>query len=334
MEQKQCTSSIDKCACQCFPNGVIATVAVNVMLWTAVIFSGGAVVDCHMVRADIVGTSAHNGTTWPALPINLVGLTDGKPGDRRGFGYFIHEDDNGDCRWAYWGDEYDEDEEEWTSADGKEFEAYVVDYFDWMGRDWRRSGKVGAGAFGLGFLLAVAAAVYGCVGHVRPIRIIMGVLVLCMASLQFSSLALAMDSDFCDDRDCNVARSGYFAITAGAFYLLAAPGFFWMKNYAPSSSQETSVATATGTHAGVLLPVQDGVVTEEETIYPVDNTHNTARVVAIDDSTNQGDDLERQHTLGTITTIRAAHVTPHDNDNDNDNDGLSAAREIKATQIY
>ena len=96
MQQKQYISSNDdKCACQCFPNGIIATIVVNVLLWTAVVFSGGAAVDCHVVQANIMPTTT---AAWPALPTTLVGLTDGQPADRRGFGFFIHEDDNGDCR--------------------------------------------------------------------------------------------------------------------------------------------------------------------------------------------------------------------------------------------
>ena len=178
-----------------------------------------------------------------------------------------------------------------------------------MGRDWRRAGKLGASVFGFGFLLAVAAGVYGCVAHVRPIRIFMGAIALLMASLQFSILS-ALNSDFCQDRNCEVARSGHFAIDAGVLYLLAAPGFFCMKNYAPSTHQEAFVTTK------AALPV--GVAVEEAT-HSDDNTH-TAALGALQYDTQ--DDVERQETATT------SDVNPHDDD------GVSAAREIKVAQIY
>eukprot|EP00977_Amphora_coffeiformis_P008547 scaffold1933_cov165-Amphora_coffeaeformis.AAC.15 len=225
-------------------------------------------------------------------------------------------DANGDCRWEFWGDHYDENEEDWTSADDKEVEDYIKDYFDWMGHDWRRAAKLGASVFGLGFLLAVAAGVYGCVAHVRPIRVVMGAIALLMASLQFSVLTV-LNSDFCQHRNCELARSGHFAIAAGVLYLLAAPGFLWMKNYAPSSSQEVGVAT---TKAVAPIGVEEATHADDAD----DNTRVAAG--AMDHYNMTHDDVELQQTSTTSMTTSA--YNPHDDD------GVSAAREIKPATIY
>ena len=269
------TNNKDTCSCKCFsPNGIVVTILLNVLLWTALVFSGGAIVDCHMVQADIGSDLA----TWPALPTNLIGLTDGQSTDRRGFGFFIHEDANGDCRWEYWGDQWD-DSEDWTSEDEKEFEDYIEDYFDWMGSDWRRMARIGVTASGLGFALAVAATVYMCVAHVWIVRYITGALAIVLVMpLQFAILGV-MGSDFCKDRDCKLQRSGGFAIVAGSLYLLAGVAFFFMKNY-PGRVIDGTAANPNHTqeqHAKTLV-VQEATHQNEE--------------YTTDDAPEQGDGIE------------------------------------------
>lgn len=291
----------DQCACRCLPHGVVATIAVNVLLWTAVVLSGGAVLDCHMVEADVL---ADDGANWPALPDTLLGLVDAAAGDpttdRRGFGLFIHEDANGDCRWEYWGDRYD-DSQDWTDEDEDEVEDYILEYADWMGRDWRRAAKVGASTFGLGFALTAAAGVYGCVAHVRPIRWITGCVTLLVMSMQFAVLS-ARNSDFCRGRNCELKRSGHLAVAAGMLYLVAALCFFFMKNY-PGRDEETIDSKGS---------IPTGVVVEEEMSHPDDNVTYTVDY-------SLGQDVEGQRAS---PDVGQGH------------DGLSDAHEIKAAQIY
>lgn len=252
----------DTCTCTCFsPNGIVITILLNVLLWTALVFSGGALVDCHLVEADI-GSDLNS---WPALPSNLIGLTDGQGGDRRGFGFFIHEDQNGDCRWEYWGDQWD-DSEDWTSQDEKEFEEYIEDYFEWMGSDWRRMARVGCAAAILGLALAVAATVYMCVSHVWILRYITGALaIVVVMPMQFAILGV-MGSDFCKNRDCELQRSGGFAIVAGTLYLLAGAAFFFMKNY-PGKAIDGASTSPTNTpeqHATQPWAVEEATHQDEE----------------------------------------------------------------------
>lgn len=288
--------SLDRCGWHCaFPNGILVTILVNALLWTALVFSGGALVDCHLVEADIIGENIV-GTTWPALPSNLIGLTDGQLTDRRGFGFFVHEDANGECRWEYWGDQWD-DSEDWTSEDEKEFEDYIEDYVDWMGKDWRRAARVGCSAAIIGFAIAVSAAMYTCLSHVKVLRYITGALaILVIMPLQFAVLGV-MDSDFCKDRDCKLARSGYLAIVAGILYMVAGVVFFFMKTYPGTLAEET---------------------TQNETI-----KQKHAKALELEEATH----LDDAGTTGYATDY-AIDVSPMDS-----GDGIEEAREVKA-QLY
>lgn len=231
---------LDRCrwaCCRC-PNGLWAGIFVNVFLWTAVVFSGGALVDCHLVEADI----GSNLTTWPPLPPNLVGLTDGLSTDRRGFGFFIHEQDDGNCQWAYWGEIYDsEDFEDSEDRDAAEddIEDYIRDYFDWMGFDWRRKARLASSACLLAFLGACSVGMYACLSHVWILRYGTGVLAMALvAPLQLVVLGIP-NSDFCQDRDCEYGRSSMFCLIAGILFFLAGIPFFFMKAYPGTSTAET-----------------------------------------------------------------------------------------------
>lgn len=288
--------SLDRCRWHCpCPNGILATVLVNALLWAALVCSGGALVDCHLVQADIMGNN-NVGTTWPALPSNLIGLTDGQPTDRRGFGFFVHEDANGECRWEYWGDQWD-DSEDWTSEDEKEFEDYIEDYFDWMGKDWRRAARVGCAAAIMGFVIAVSATLYACLSHVRVLRYITGALaILVIMPLQFAVLSVR-DSDFCKERDCQLDRSGHLAIVAGILYLVAGAIFFFMKNYSDT------------------LP--------EESMLNETNEQKHAKTLELEEATHPDDACTAGHAID-----YAIDASPMDN-----GDGIEEAREVKA-QLY
>ena len=184
-----------------------------------------------MVEANIRPISNTN-DSWPVLPSNLLGLTDGAPTDRRGFGFFIHEDANGKCRWEYWGEKHDSsDEGSFDSEDGKEIEDYIEDYVDWMGSDWRQISGVGIAACTVGLVLAIAATIYMCVSHVWPVRYLTAaVAIFIVMPFQFSTMAV-MDSDFCHDRDCKLQRSAHFSLAAGFLYLATGVTFFLFRNY-------------------------------------------------------------------------------------------------------
>ena len=267
---QQSKTSSDSCACKCCSNGVVAIIVVNVLLWVAVAFSGGALVDCHMVEANIY---SKNENEWPVLPTNLVGLTNGQPSDRRGFGFFIHEDDNGNCRWEYWGDNEDtDDSHDWdfSSEDEKEIEDYLEDYVEWMGRDWRKAAKMGISASTIGFVLAIVAGVYACVSHVWWIRWTTGALIISIAApLQWGTLTV-MNSDFCKDRNCELQRSGHFAIVAGILYFLAGLGFFFMKNSPNEKSELASFGTKEQPRTDTVVVLDEGTHQDEEAVYTVD----------------------------------------------------------------
>lgn len=288
----------DKCACKIVPNGVWTTIVLNILLWTAVVFSGGAVLDCRMVEADIF--PATGTVNWPALPANLVGLTDGQPADRRGFGFFIHEDASGRCRWDHW---HDNDDDLNSEDMEDEVEDYVEEYVDWMGSDWRKAAKVAVSASSIGFGLAVAASIYFCVAHVKAIRYVCGIfVVIVIVPLQFAALSV-MDSEFCEGRNCKLQRSGSFAILAGMLYLLGGATFFLLKNYTEPPNDSSNMET----------------VKEAPVI----------KAVAVEEITHQEEDVEytADYALDTVETGDVPKNEPV-------GDGMEVAQDIEPAQIY
>jgi hypothetical protein len=275
----------------------------NVLVWMATAFSGAALADCHLVTATVWNSS----TT--VVPGELPGLTDATSTERRGFGFFIHEDADGNCRWEHW-DIGDHDGDHRNDDTQEEMEDYVDAYLDWMGRDWRRAGKVATSAFFLGLTLAVSATGYCCLSHYKWIRYLTGILGLAvLMPIQFG-IFTAMDSDFCTNRDCTVSRSGYFAILAGFLYLAGSIMFFFLHNYPGQVHEQSNVVVTNVAEDGndvTQSDVENNVIVREVD-YAVDY-ESTPHVVVANGDGNHG-------------TSNGVH------------DGLSDAQEIKPAQIY
>lgn len=199
----------------CYPNGLAVLLVAQICLLAGMLFSTAAVMDCEFVVADIDVANGH------PIPSQLVGLLEGDD-RRRGLGFFTHEDNDGNCRWKTWDEE---------SASSDEIEEYTEDYVDWLDSDWEGPRGTALASMGLSVAFLVWLFVYCCVAHPRFLRYTIGTLVAVLLScLQYASFSV-IDSDFCDGRNCEMGRSGGFAVTAGILFLVAGVLCFFTRDY-------------------------------------------------------------------------------------------------------
>lgn len=206
----------DSCGCLLWPNGIFVVLPAQLLLIAATVLSGMAVFDCQYVDADI-----GNLTT---IPDDLVGLRDGTAMERRGFGFYVHENGNDECRWDYWRKNNDNVTEEYIDN-------YIDTYDDFMGKEWRAGRVIGMIALIAGFLLTLYALTFGCIAHIKPLRYSGGACAVSLITITQLIPLFVLNSDFCSGRDCKLGRSGIYGIIAGGVFLVSGSLFYLMKDY-------------------------------------------------------------------------------------------------------
>ena len=137
---------------------------------------------------------------------------------------------------------------------------------------------------------------FACVAHPKPLRYIFtAICVLFVMTFQFGTLA-AMNSGFCDERNCKIGRSARYAIAAGVLYFVGGVMFIFTKNFPGRETEQHEQVKE-------VLALEVEVVGEN-------GTHND-------------NDEEEPAVFETIEDF-------------NDTDGISGAREVKpeAVVIY
>eukprot|EP00977_Amphora_coffeiformis_P001595 scaffold307_cov162-Amphora_coffeaeformis.AAC.11 len=212
------TGDGDSCGCLLWPNGILVVLPVQLLLIAATVLSGMAVFDCEYVDADIGNMTF--------IPNDLVGLRDGSRMERRGFGFYVHENGNEECRWNYWRKNEDNVTED-------NIDNYIDTYEDFMGKEWRAGKVLGMIALIAGFLLTVWTLAYRCIAHVKPLRYSGGACAVGVSLITITQLVplFVLNSSFCSGRDCKLGRSGIYGIIAGCVFLVAGVLFFFMQDH-------------------------------------------------------------------------------------------------------
>jgi hypothetical protein len=229
----QSAGSVDSSSsCQCspckYPNGLIPLIVAQVLIVIALPLSVYAVWDCQFVTID----------TWKVANIlDAIEIIATKetyvtaPNDistTRGLGFYIWEGIDGECAPK---DSYD-DTDLWYDL-----------YHNFLGSDWNAPRSMATLSAVVSFLLMIWLFIFSCVAQPKILRYsLVTILILLMPIFQ-SIPFMVLQSDLCNEYDCNIGSSARCGIAAVVVYVLTGLALLFTKSY-PSPALDTHQSNA------------------------------------------------------------------------------------------
>ena len=272
--------------------------------------------DCRFVEADVfdgVSLPPDNFTAWDADA-------------RTGFGFISYQDASGNCMIEIWANDMDELESNHNKTNGnnvtglEEWDNYVENYMDWLGEDWERARYYLGFALGASFVVFVWIIAMMCIAHVWGLRMLAAAIPFFgIMPLQFASLSV-LNSDFCEERRCDLDRSGVGAICAGSMFFAGGIALLFTKSYSPrrdeeiESEPESYRQGSPGDPAGVEM-----VEIVEDASFVIEDDR-------AQENSNQVEEVVIGDGLAEALEIKPDMIFLHEDGDDNDN-GMTAVHQ-------
>lgn len=225
----------DVCGCCVggfYPNGLVSLLVAQILLLLGIMLSGASVADCRFVVADVFAQDIED-------PLHAGLIDDWNNNSRTGFGFLAFQNYTGSCSYSSWAEDESGNSDDGSNATNIEVLDNISEYVDWLGNDWEKARTtLFAGVCGA-LTVFVWSLTMICVAHTRKLRIFVGLLpVMVVMPLQLASMSV-LGSNFCNERNCTLNRSGVASICAGVLYFAAAMALFLTKNYSKREGNES-----------------------------------------------------------------------------------------------
>lgn len=233
---------------RCYPYALLILFLAQKCMLIGMIFSTAAVVDCDFITANL------DLDVMP-IPLSLDGLVQGD-NRRRGLGFLTHEDNDGSCRWK--------NQASSSNPESEIVEEYTEVYMDWQGSDWEKPRHTSIATLGLSFLLFLWLMVLCCLPHPAWLRYsLAGMIGVFLTILQYVAFGI-LGSDFCEGRNCELGRSGSYAMTAGIMFVLAGILCCFIQDKPSEETSSSQDVPGKRQHDAAWLPSTETIVEEDE----------------------------------------------------------------------
>jgi hypothetical protein len=247
----------DTCKCRpcTYPNGVFILIVAQILLVAASALAVAAAVDCQFVTVEASLVDPFLTTIFPDESTTV------EPNNNdRGLGFFVWEGVDGKCTWEH---NYTYTETAWQ------------EYRDFLGSGWDGARAMACFSAFCAWALLIWLLVFSCVAHRKVLRYIFGGVLLVLMTI-FQSITFAvMDSDFCNENDCQIGRSARCSAVAVGLYAMTGILLFCSKDYpgarnvdgqSPIAPQDSEKPNEEGTvdHRDEEEPQHDGFADAQE----------------------------------------------------------------------
>jgi len=169
------------------------TVALQLILAFALVFSLAAVVDCRYVTADLSASNYTDQSPPDFLPADQP----------RGYGQFYWEGKNGGCFWH-----------------PNVTTGIMDEYLDFTGRDWLAPRGVGCLAAMFASVIWFWTLTFNCIANAKIVRFVLAGVMLAIVTPFQGCLLLFLRSDFCTSYNCRFDRAAGFTVIATLLFAM------------------------------------------------------------------------------------------------------------------
>ena len=236
-----CNTNSDSWSCRpcTYPNGILVLIVAQILMLAASILSLVSMGDCHFVTVEASKVDPFLTTIFKDNNETAT-LQSVSNDERRGIGFFFYEDIKGNCNW-----------------DKNHTEATFEEYVDFLGDDWEGPRGAGTTALVLGWCFWGWLLAFSCAAHVKVARYILAAVIIVTQTILQASTYAVLDSDFCNDHDCQIGRSARCGAVAVALFFVTGVLMFFTKDYPGKARNEQQPI-------GTAVVIKDRSVPQEQ----------------------------------------------------------------------